>query len=104
DTRKTLPGWRRLEKYAVRCGGGRNHRTGLFDAILIKDNHLAACGGSTGPRQFSPAEAVRRVRSFLEQNVSEDRRRTMLLEVEVDTLAQLDEILPLAPDIVLLDN
>ena len=59
DTRKTTPGWRRLEKYAVRCGGGWNHRRGLFDAILIKDNHLAfGEEASAGPARYSPAEAV----------------------------------------------
>lgn len=104
DTRKTTPGWRRLEKYAVRCGGGHNHRTGLFDAILIKDNHLAACGDPITGLPLSPAEAVRRVREFLEVHVAEDRRRAMLIEVEVDTLKQLDEVLPTGPDIVLLDN
>src|SRR5438270_3198753 len=59
DTRKTTPGWRRLEKYAVHCGGGSNHRTGLYDAILIKDNHLAFGLDESGGNSFSPAEAVR---------------------------------------------
>ncbi|HEX4413645.1 MAG TPA: nicotinate-nucleotide diphosphorylase (carboxylating), partial [Lacipirellulaceae bacterium] len=61
DTRKTTPGWRRLEKYAVRCGGGHNHRTGLFDAILIKDNHLAMAA----EKNLSPAAAVQRARKFV---------------------------------------
>jgi len=61
DTRKTTPGWRRLEKYAVRCGGGHNHRTGLFDAILIKDNHLAL----SAQEKVSAADAVRKAREFL---------------------------------------
>ena len=65
DTRKTLPGWRRLEKYAVRCGGGWNHRLGLFDGILIKDNHLALGGAAEGGQHYSPAEAVARARQFL---------------------------------------
>ena len=104
DTRKTTPAWRRLEKYAVRCGGGHNHRTGLFDAILIKDNHLAACGDPATGEPLSPAEAVRKARSFLEDHLPEDRRRAMLIEVEVDTLEQLDDALPAGPDIVLLDN
>ena len=103
DTRKTTPGWRRLEKYAVRCGGGQNHRAGLYDAVLIKDNHLAL--GQQGGEPFSPAEAVSRARDFL-------RRRTELptaahlpmIEIEVDTLDQLREVLPAQPDIVLLDN
>ncbi len=98
DTRKTTPGWRRLEKYAVRCGGGRNHRTGLFDAILIKDNHLALGLRSAG-------EAVRLAREFLQQDSPHFRHvADMIVEVEVDTLEQLAEVLPLGPDIVLLDN
>lgn len=98
DTRKTTPGWRRLEKYAVRCGGGRNHRTGLFDAVLIKDNHLAlaAC---------SPGDAVQRARQFLHEMMpSGPRAGQMIVEVEVDRLEQLDDVLPHGPDIVLLDN
>jgi len=94
DTRKTTPGWRRLEKYAVRRGGGWNHRMGLFDAVLIKDNHLAvaAAAGSN----LTPAEAVHHVRKLL--------GTAKILEVEVDSLQQLEEVLPTRPDIVLLDN
>lgn len=104
DTRKTLPGWRRLEKYAVRMGGGWNHRTGLFDAVLIKDNHLAlGAAGSAGPA-FTPAQAVRRARQFLSQREPGDLRAEMIVEVEVDSLEQLAEVLPERPDIVLLDN
>ncbi len=101
DTRKTTPGWRRLEKYAVRCGGGRNHRTGLFDAILIKDNHLAL--GSSG-RGFasSAADAVGRARRWAD--ASGKAEDGLIVEVEVDTLEQFDEVLPAGPDIVLLDN
>jgi nicotinate-nucleotide pyrophosphorylase (carboxylating) len=88
DTRKTTPLLRALEKYAVRCGGGDNHRFGLDDAILIKDNHVAACGGV--------AEAVRRARAAAGHMVK--------LEVEVDSLDQLREALEAAPDIVMLDN
>lgn len=88
DTRKTLPGLRTLQKYAVTVGGGRNHRFGLDDAILLKDNHIAACG--------SLAEAVRRVR----QGVG----HTVKIEVEVDTLDQFDEALALEPEIIMLDN
>ncbi|MBC7099352.1 carboxylating nicotinate-nucleotide diphosphorylase [Candidatus Bipolaricaulota bacterium] len=87
DTRKTTPGWRALEKYAVRCGGGRNHRMGLYDMVLIKDNHIAACG--------SLAEAVRRVQA---SGVS------VPIEVEVRTLAELEEALSLGVDRILLDN
>jgi nicotinate-nucleotide pyrophosphorylase (carboxylating) len=115
DTRKTTPGWRRLEKYAVHCGGGRNHRTGLFDAVLIKDNHLAfgqqadsrqqAAGGRQSTERFTPAEAVRRAKQFIARNFPEgDRARSMLVEVEVDSLEDLKKVLPEQPDIVLLDN
>jgi len=104
DTRKTTPGWRRLEKYAVRCGGGWNHRTGLFEAVLIKDNHLAF--GAAGDRQhrYTPAEAVRRARQYLIEQEGDPRGASLIVEIEVDTLAQLAEVLPASPDIVLLDN
>jgi nicotinate-nucleotide pyrophosphorylase (carboxylating) len=92
DTRKTTPGWRLLEKYAVRCGGGHNHRMGLFDGVLIKDNHLAALG----PKADVVAEAVRLARTKYGNRVP--------LEIEVDNLAQLDVALSARPDIVLLDN
>lgn len=95
DTRKTHPGWRVLEKYAVRAGGGVNHRMGLFDGCLIKDNHLAAWRTMSG-NQASIAQAVRQARSFVEAGVS--------VEVEVDTLDQLRDALEGQPDIVLLDN
>jgi nicotinate-nucleotide pyrophosphorylase (carboxylating) len=98
DTRKTTPGWRRLEKYAVRCGGGHNHRTGLFDAILIKDNHLAQGAGGG----LSPPAAVLAARRFLAECRPDPDRD--VVEIEVDTLMQLQTVLSLAPDIVLLDN
>ncbi len=101
DTRKTTPGWRQLEKYAVRCGGGRNHRTGLFDAVLIKDNHLALVA-QPGHAALSPAEAVRQARQFLETQPNIPRET--IVEVEVDSLQQLPQVLPQRPDIVLLDN
>ena len=88
DTRKTTPGLRALEKYAVRCGGGVNHRFGLDDAILIKDNHVAACGGV--------AEALRRARHVA--------GHLMAVEVEIDGLHQLDEALAGGADVVMLDN
>ncbi|ODT88787.1 carboxylating nicotinate-nucleotide diphosphorylase [Phenylobacterium sp. SCN 70-31] len=88
DTRKTTPGLRALEKYAVRCGGGVNHRFGLDDAILIKDNHVAACG--------SVGEAVRRAKAFAGHLVK--------VEVEVDSLNQLQEALAGDPDVIMLDN
>ncbi|ACG79018.1 nicotinate-nucleotide pyrophosphorylase [Phenylobacterium zucineum HLK1] len=88
DTRKTTPGLRALEKYAVRCGGGVNHRFGLDDAILIKDNHVAACG--------SVGEAVRRAKAYA--------GHLMKVEVEVDNLVQFHEALAADPDVVMLDN
>ncbi|MEA2711459.1 MAG: hypothetical protein QOF78_4060 [Phycisphaerales bacterium] len=94
DTRKTIPGWRALDKYAVRCGGGWNHRIGLYDGLLVKDNHVAAV-------------PLRELPDFLSGIVSrsrgEDPKR--LIEVEVDTLEQLQEVLKVdGIDVVLLDN
>jgi nicotinate-nucleotide pyrophosphorylase (carboxylating) len=100
DTRKTIPGWRRLEKYAVRCGGGYNHRTGLFDAVLIKDNHLALAA----EKNLSPAGAVRRARDFIAQLDRQFIAKEMLVEVEIDRIDQLDDVFAAGPDIVLLDN
>ncbi|MDB5471860.1 MAG: nadC [Caulobacter sp.] len=88
DTRKTTPGLRALEKYAVRCGGGVNHRFGLDDAILIKDNHVAACGGVR--------PAIERARAFAGHLVK--------VECEVDSLPQFDEALAAGPDVIMLDN
>jgi nicotinate-nucleotide pyrophosphorylase (carboxylating) len=92
DTRKTTPGWRLLEKYAVRCGGGHNHRLGLYDGILIKDNHLAARGGGPGVLTAAVAAARAQVRPGVP------------IELEIDGLHQLDEALACKPDMVLLDN
>ena len=92
DTRKTTPGWRRLEKYAVRSGGAQNHRLGLFDAVMIKDNHLALSG-----------EAGRSL-SAVVQSVRQQLNASFPIEIEVDTLQQLQEALLGSPDIVLLDN
>jgi nicotinate-nucleotide pyrophosphorylase (carboxylating) len=103
DTRKTTPGWRDLEKYAVRCGGGRNHRRGLYEAVLIKDNHLAL--GATGQAaRYTPAQAVQQARRCLQQTLPEQQAASVIVEVEVDTLEQLDDVLTVEPDIVLLDN
>ena len=88
DTRKTTPGLRALEKYAVRCGGGSNHRFGLDDAVLIKDNHIVVAGGVSA--------AVKAARTHA--------GHTLTIEVEVDTLAQLEEALAAHADTVLLDN
>jgi nicotinate-nucleotide pyrophosphorylase (carboxylating) len=92
DTRKTTPGWRAFEKYAVACGGGANHRFGLHDLVLIKDNHLAAL------REAQPnaiAAAVRRAR---------ERFPDLKVEVEADELAQVEQALAAGADIILLDN
>jgi nicotinate-nucleotide pyrophosphorylase (carboxylating) len=99
DTRKTLPGWRLLEKYAVRCGGGHNHRVGLYDGILIKDNHLASLGG--GPAAVT--QAVRAAQQLLRQQGAPGQAAPEL-EVEVEDLDQLDAALAVGPDVVLLDN
>lgn len=88
DTRKTTPGLRALEKHAVACGGGINHRFGLDDAILIKDNHVAVCGGV--------GQAVRAAKAFAPH--------LMKVEVEVDGLDQLDEAIAEQPDVIMLDN
>lgn len=103
DTRKTTPGWRLLEKYAVRCGGGQNHRTGLYDAILIKDNHLAVIG-SRKDSPARPAEAVEICRSFIRDKTDNASHGDSIIEVEVDSLDQLKEVLHAKPDVVLLDN
>lgn len=87
DTRKTAPGLRLLAKYAVRCGGGRNHRVGLFDGILIKDNHIRVAGGV--------AEAMRQVRA---------QGHRLPVEVEAQSLAQVDDALAASADIIMLDN
>jgi len=88
DTRKTIPGFREAQKYAVRCGGGHNHRHGLFDGILIKENHIMAAG--------SISNAVKKAR----QNSS----HTLKIEVEIETLDELQEALQAKADILLLDN
>jgi nicotinate-nucleotide pyrophosphorylase (carboxylating) len=87
-TRKTTPGLRAFEKHAVLCGGGRNHRFGLFDAVLIKDNHIGVAGGIVPALQAAKAHAGHLVK----------------IEIEVDTLAQLDEVIAEGADVVLLDN
>jgi nicotinate-nucleotide pyrophosphorylase (carboxylating) len=89
DTRKTLPGLRAVEKYAVRCGGGTNHRMSLSDAVLVKDNHIAALGG-VGPA----VEAARRTAGG----------KGLVIEVEVDNLGELDQALAAGADLVLVDN
>jgi nicotinate-nucleotide pyrophosphorylase (carboxylating) len=88
DTRKTTPGWRELEKYAVRAGGGTNHRMGLYDAVLIKDNHIAGAGGITA--------AVQRVKAHVDPN--------MTIEVETTTLDEVQEAMDAGAHIIMLDN
>jgi len=88
DTRKTTPGLRVLEKYAVRVGGGTNHRTGLYDGVLIKENHIAAAGGIK--------EAVRLARAYIPH--------TLKIEVETETLAEVSQALEAGADIIMLDN
>lgn len=87
DTRKTLPGWRRLQKYAVRCGGAKNHRSGLYDAYLIKENHISACGSIT--------EAIAKARAAHPE---------VVVEVEVENFEQLGEAIDAKADWVMLDN
>jgi len=91
DTRKTTPGWRELEKYAVRVGGGTNHRFGLFDMVLIKENHIVAAGSIT--------EAVTRCREYLRK-----KNLDLKIEVETRTLREVEEALSLGVDRILLDN
>lgn len=88
DTRKTTPGLRQLEKYAVACGGGQNHRMGLWDMVLIKDNHIEAAGGV--------ANAIRKVK--------ESDHGQVKIEVEVQNLSQLEEAMACEPDVIMLDN
>ncbi len=88
DTRKTTPGWRILEKYAVRTGGAFNHRTGLYDGVLIKDNHIAACGGIP--------EAVRRIRGMTSHLVR--------IEIETSDMDQVRDALSSGAEVIMLDN
>ncbi len=88
DTRKTLPGWRELDKYAVRCGGGYNHRYALSGGVMVKDNHIAAAG--------SVVEAVRRVREVMPH--------TLRVEVEATTIGEVDDALAAGAEIIMLDN
>ncbi len=88
DTRKTTPGWRAIQKYAVCVGGGHNHRFGLYDGVLIKDNHIVAAGGIT--------QAIQRARL--------SAPHTVKIEVEVETMGQVNEALEVKADILLLDN
>lgn len=88
DTRKTLPGWRTLQKYAVRVGGGQNHRFGLYDSVMLKDNHLAAVGGLT--------EAVKRIKAQIGHMTK--------IEVECESIEQVKEAVTCGVDVIMLDN
>jgi nicotinate-nucleotide pyrophosphorylase (carboxylating) len=105
DTRKTTPGWRRLEKYAVSTGGGHNHRVGLFAAVMIKDNHLVL----SKDHGMSPTIAIKKTKAYIRHAAKgdanlEDFLEDFIIEVEVDTFQQLKQVLQANPDIVLLDN
>ncbi len=105
DTRKTTPGWRRLEKYAVHCGGGTTHRMGLYDAILIKDNHLAMLKQCSETGTNVIIEAIRRARHWIANNAQRlSRGPRTVLQIEVDSLDQFEQALAADPDIILLDN
>ncbi len=101
DTRKTTPGWRLIEKYAVRCGGGNSHRSGLHDGFLIKDNHLALAGRDGVP--MSAGDAAQRALQWRDSQV-ERMRAPSMVEIEVDSLDQFRDVLPVGADIILLDN
>ncbi|MFW5846124.1 MAG: carboxylating nicotinate-nucleotide diphosphorylase, partial [Planctomycetota bacterium] len=92
DTRKTTPGMRLLQKHAVRCGGGHNHRIGLYDMVLIKENHVALMEGAVS----GPAEAVRRARATVGPDVR--------IQVEIERLADLEPVIAAGTDLILLDN
>lgn len=105
DTRKTTPGWRRLEKYAVSCGGGRNHRMGLYDAIMIKDNHLAFFQSQVKKEGEVIPVAIRNAKNWIDEHANElPNGKATVLQLEVDTLEQLRVALTTDCDIVLLDN
>lgn len=105
DTRKTTPAWRLLEKYAVRCGGGTNHRIGLYDAVLIKDNHLAMLAATLPPGADVVAAAVQRAREWIAARADRlPRGGETPVQVEVDSLDLLSAALALRPDMILLDN
>jgi nicotinate-nucleotide pyrophosphorylase (carboxylating) len=105
DTRKTTPGWRSLEKHAVSCGGGINHRMGLFDAILVKDNHLALMDVLADEPYAEITIAVESARNWIRDHADSlpNGKRT-IVEIEVDRLEQFERALAAGPDIILLDN
>ena len=105
DTRKTTPGWRRLEKYAVACGGGQNHRMGLYDAIMIKDNHLAFYRSLVEDNDDTIPTAIKIARKWIQDHHKRlPHGEDTVLQLEVDTLEQLQIALTTDCDIILLDN
>jgi nicotinate-nucleotide pyrophosphorylase (carboxylating) len=105
DTRKTTPGWRRLEKYAVVCGGGTNHRMGLYDAIMLKDNHLAFYRSLVSDSENTIPESIELARNWINENADNlPNGKATILQLEVDTLDQLAVALETDCDIILLDN
>ena len=105
DTRKTTPGWRRLEKYAVACGGGTNHRMGLYDALMIKDNHLAFFRSQVDDVKNTIPESIAIAKKWInDQADSLPNGKKTILQLEVDTLDQLAVALSTQCDIILLDN
>ena len=105
DTRKTTPGWRRLEKYAVACGGGENHRMELYDAIMLKDNHLAFYRSLVEDNDDTIPTTIKIARQWIDDNASKlPNGKKTILQLEVDTLEQLEIALATDCDIVLLDN
>jgi len=109
DTRKTTPGWRRLEKYAVACGGGTNHRMGLYDAVMLKDNHLAFFKSQVSEDANVIPQALKQSRDWIMAHASTlPNGKETILQLEVDTIKQFENSIsdenPTRPDIVLLDN
>ena len=105
DTRKTTPGWRRLEKYAVACGGGANHRMGLYDAIMLKDNHLAFYRTLVQDNDDTIPTTIGICRKWINDNAEKlPNGKETILQLEVDTLEQLEVALQTDCDIILLDN
>ena len=105
DTRKTTPGYRRLEKYAVACGGGTNHRMGLYDAVMIKDNHLAFYRAWNKDAKDAIVDGIGLARDWVADNKATlPNGEATIVQLEVDTLEQFERALPCKPDIILLDN
>ena len=105
DTRKTTPGWRRIEKYAVASAGGTNHRMGLYDAVMIKDNHIAMYGNHIDNHDLSVSEALELAQKWVSENASRlPHGKDTVIQIEVDRIEQLKLALTASPNIVLLDN